>query len=63
MQQLMLGTGTAIWWLTEPHWQKFAQSGHPDSVTLLTLIRFGVKNKLLRDQNKSGNIQWSNLQN
>ncbi len=21
MQQLILGTGTAIWWLTEPHWQ------------------------------------------
>ncbi len=20
MQQLILGTGTAIWWLTEPHW-------------------------------------------
>jgi hypothetical protein len=19
-QQLILGTGTAIWWLTEPHW-------------------------------------------
>jgi hypothetical protein len=21
MQQLILGTGTAIWWLTEPHWE------------------------------------------
>jgi hypothetical protein len=20
MQQLLLGTGTAIWWLTEPHY-------------------------------------------
>jgi hypothetical protein len=23
MQQLILGTGTAIWWLTEPHLLKF----------------------------------------
>jgi hypothetical protein len=25
-QQLILGTGTAIWWLTEPHWDKSAAS-------------------------------------
>ncbi len=22
-QQLILGTGTAIWWVTEPHWVNF----------------------------------------
>jgi hypothetical protein len=22
-QQLILGTGTAIWWVTEPHWTLF----------------------------------------
>jgi hypothetical protein len=22
MQQLTLGTGTAIWWLTEPHYKR-----------------------------------------
>ncbi len=26
MQQLVLGTGTAIWWLTEPHWPEFNKS-------------------------------------
>ncbi len=23
MQQLILGTGTAIWWLTEPHYTQY----------------------------------------
>jgi hypothetical protein len=26
MQQLILGTGTAIWWLTEPHWLHLQQT-------------------------------------
>jgi hypothetical protein len=26
-QQLILGTGTAIWWLTEPHWRLFLTTG------------------------------------
>jgi hypothetical protein len=25
MQQLILGTGTAIWWLTEPHYEQFSR--------------------------------------
>jgi hypothetical protein len=29
MQQLILGTGTAIWWLTEPHWVQCFKSVYP----------------------------------
>ena len=43
-QQLILGTGTAIWWLTEPHW-----NGHKLSVVILkmccsiTLVKLFMK--------------------
>ncbi len=29
MQQLILGTGIAIWWLTEPHWVKPKDGAKP----------------------------------
>ena len=30
-QQLILGTGTAIWWVTEPHW--------PESQSFIEILR------------------------
>ena len=31
-QQLILGTGIAIWWLTEPHYAEFSGAGYGVSV-------------------------------
>ncbi len=43
MQQLILGTGTAIWWLTEPHsWvtQESTQAKQPTVVVLGLALKY-----------------------
>ncbi len=41
-QQLILGTGTAIWWVTEPHWPVlFSLSVSSEEQVLVTLAAGG----------------------
>ncbi len=51
MQQLILGTGTAIWWLTEPHWAE-SQEGGPSVACTINMI--AIVNDNFKDNQLSG---------
>jgi hypothetical protein len=45
MQQLILGTGTAIWWLTEPHWLLNLSNGVTDTLESNSLLIYLIQVK------------------
>jgi hypothetical protein len=49
-QQLILGTGTAIWWVTEPHWPQVAAC-----VPNMFNNFYSVKNHKIANNSKTAN--------
>jgi len=58
-QQLILRTGTAIWWVTEPHWN-YAKCATP--LWLHFLLTLGCKRKTWPKVTDSYKQQYSSLQ-